>query len=117
MEATRASLDCGDAPGKKSGAPGLLDPVVIRACGDVRGRTVLDCGCREGRFSRVLLECGAAQVLGVDLRAPTIEAAKELAAGKDTYRVADVENVSFLGNGSFEVAYPTLTNATCPPSS
>jgi ubiquinone/menaquinone biosynthesis C-methylase UbiE len=69
---------------------------------------VLDCACGEGRFSRILLECGAAQVLRVDFCAPMIAAAKELATGKDTYRVADAEDLSFLSDGSFDLAVSYL---------
>jgi ubiquinone/menaquinone biosynthesis C-methylase UbiE len=100
--------------GRNPARRGMLDPVAIRACGDVRGRQVLDCGCGEGRFSRMLLECGAAHVLGVDLCVPMIEAANQLAAGKDTYRVADVEDLSFLSDSSFDVAVSYLNQCDLP---
>src|SRR5688572_22783155 len=37
----------------------LLDPVMLRLCGDVKGLRVLDVGCGEGRFCRMLAERGA----------------------------------------------------------
>jgi SAM-dependent methyltransferase len=37
----------------------LLDPVMLELCGDVRGRRLLDVGCGEGRFSRMLAAKGA----------------------------------------------------------
>ncbi|MHB8638113.1 MAG: class I SAM-dependent methyltransferase [Fimbriimonadaceae bacterium] len=43
----------------------LLDPVVLELCGDVAGLTVLDVGCGEGRFGRMLAARGAA-VTGFD---------------------------------------------------
>src|SRR5260370_30501200 len=46
---------------------GLLDRPMIEACGDVRGLKILDCGCGEGRFCRMLLDRGANQVVGLDL--------------------------------------------------
>src|SRR5215471_3050078 len=58
---------------------GLLDRPMMEACGDVRGLNVLDCGCGEGRFCRMLLDCGAEHVLGVDLCPPMIIAAAQLA--------------------------------------
>jgi len=100
--------------GRNPARRGLLDPVAIRACGDVRGRKVLDCGCGEGRFSRMLLECGAAHVLGLDLCAPMIAAAKQLANGQDDYRVADAEDLTFLDDGSFDVAVSYLNQCDLP---
>lgn len=70
---------------------GLLDRPMIAACGDVRGLTVLDCGCGEGRFCRMLLDRGAEQVVGVDLCLPMLMAARQLATGKDSYALADVQ--------------------------
>jgi SAM-dependent methyltransferase len=40
----------------------LLDPVMLDLCSDVRGLRVLDVGCGEGRFSRMLEGRGAAPV-------------------------------------------------------
>ena len=68
---------------------GLLDRPMIEVCGDVRGFMLLDCGCGEGRFCRMLLDRGAKQVVGVDLCPPMIMAAAQLATGKDGY----VENL------------------------
>jgi len=43
----------------------LLNPVLLRLLGDVRGRRVLDAGCGQGYFSRLLAERGAI-VVGVE---------------------------------------------------
>lgn len=37
----------------------LLDSLMLRLCGDVAGKRVLDVGCGEGRFGRMLAERGA----------------------------------------------------------
>lgn len=87
---------------------GLLDSPILTACGDVRGRRVLDCGCGEGRFCRMLLRLGAEHVLGLDLCPPMIEAAQELASDRDAYRVADVQDMSFLPEGSFDLVVSYL---------
>jgi SAM-dependent methyltransferase len=87
---------------------GLLDKPMLAACGDVRGLTVLDSGCGEGRFCRILLERGARRVLGIDLCEPMINAARELHSGKDSYRVADAEDLSFLDDLSFDLAISYL---------
>ena len=36
---------------------GLLDAYMLAACGDVQGLRILDCGCGEGRFCRMLVRC------------------------------------------------------------
>ncbi len=43
----------------------LLDPLMLELCGDVRGRRVLDIGCGEGRFCRMLKAQGA-KVTGIE---------------------------------------------------
>ncbi|MFI5355886.1 MAG: class I SAM-dependent methyltransferase [Opitutales bacterium] len=53
----------------------LLDAVMLELCGDVRGRTVLDVGCGEGRFCRMLTERGA-RTIGVDPTTALIAAAR-----------------------------------------
>ena len=83
---------------------GLLDRPMLEACGDVRGLEMLDSGCGEGRFCRIIVERGAKRVLGVDLCAPMIDAARELATGRDDYVLADVQNLSFLDEQSFDLA-------------
>ena len=87
---------------------GLLDKPMLNACGDVHGFAVLDCGCGEGRFCRILVERGAERVLGIDACEPMIDAARELQSAKETYRVADVEDLSFLGGESFDLAVSYL---------
>src|SRR5215831_9435175 len=66
---------------------GLLDKPMLEACGDVRGLRVLDSGCGEGCFCRILLERGAEYVLGLDICEPMIHAARERDNGKGVYRI------------------------------
>lgn len=51
----------------------LLDPVMLGLCGEVSGLTVLDLGCGEGRFCRMLAE-REASTIGID---PTSELVRE----------------------------------------
>ncbi|MGH9626937.1 MAG: class I SAM-dependent methyltransferase [Bryobacteraceae bacterium] len=81
---------------------------MIETCGDVRGLIVLDAGCGEGRFCRMLMNHGAEQVLGLDNCEAMIRAARELASGKDSYRLADVQDLSFLDDHSFDLAVSYL---------
>jgi len=86
----------------------LLDAPMLDACGDVRGKNVLDCGCGEGRFCRILAERGAANVLGLDLCPAMIQAARELQSPREDYEIADVQDLNFLSGESFDLAVSYL---------
>lgn len=87
---------------------------MIDACGEVRGLKALDCGCGEGRFCRMLLDCGAAQVVGVDLCPPMIIAAAQLATGRDSYVLADAQEMGFLRDNTFDLAVSYLNQCDLP---
>jgi 2-polyprenyl-3-methyl-5-hydroxy-6-metoxy-1,4-benzoquinol methylase len=74
---------------------GLLDAPMLEACGNVQGQRILDCGCGEGRFCRLLVARGAAYILGLDLCKPMIEAADAMKSVCEEYRVADVQDCAF----------------------
>ena len=71
----------------------LLDPVMLEVCGRVNGRRVLDIGCGEGRFCRMLKPRGALTT-GVDLAAKFVEVAKRRDA-QGQYLVADAVKLPF----------------------
>ena len=100
--------------GRNPARTGLLDAPVMEACGSVRGLRILDSGCGEGRFCRMLIDRGAECVLGVDLCEPMIQAARELASGRDTYRIADAQNLNFLEDSSFHLAVSYLNQCDLP---
>ncbi len=100
--------------GKNENRNGLLDWPMLDACGDVKGLRILDCGCGEGRFCRLLAERGAEYALGVDLCEPMIEAAKELQSGSDEYRVADAQDLGFLDDGAFDIVVSYLNQCDLP---
>lgn len=93
---------------------GLLDQVMLDACGHIQGQDVLECGCGEGRFCRMLVAGGANSVLGLDLNSTMIEAASEMQSGSDEYRVADVQELSFLQDTSFDLAVSYLNQCDLP---
>ncbi|HWA84100.1 MAG TPA: class I SAM-dependent methyltransferase [Fimbriimonadaceae bacterium] len=53
----------------------LLDPVMLRLAGDVRGEKACDIGCGEGRFCRILSQRGA-DVVGLDPTIPLLDEAR-----------------------------------------
>jgi 2-polyprenyl-3-methyl-5-hydroxy-6-metoxy-1,4-benzoquinol methylase len=103
-----------ESRGRNANRNGLLDKPILEACGDVSGLRVLDCGCGEGRFSRMMVSRGADHVLGVDSCEPMIEAARALESGVDEYRVADVQEMSFLADETFDVAVSYLNQCDLP---
>ena len=93
---------------------GLLDKPMLEACGDVEDLRVLDCGCGEGRFCRILLQQGAAYTLGIDLCEPMIDAAKELGSERDEYRVADAQDLRFIEDKAFDIVISYLNQCDLP---
>ena len=82
---------------------GMLDSWMLDALGDVYGQTVIDIGCGEGRFCRLLAERGAI-VTGVDLTEPLIEQARAFGSEGETYIVGDAEVLEGVPDGSFDAA-------------
>ena len=103
-----------ESRGRNANRKGLLDKPILEACGDVSGLSVLDSGCGEGRFSRIMVSQGAEYVLGVDSCEPMIDAARTLRSGADEYRVADVQEMSFLAEETFDVAVSYLNQCDLP---
>ena len=82
---------------------GMLDSWMLKALGDLSNARVVDIGCGEGRFSRLLSGLGAS-VTGVDLTEPFIERARSLAVGNDTYVLGDAENLEGIASNSYDLA-------------
>ena len=82
---------------------GMLDSWMLEALGNVAGRQVLDIGCGEGRFSRLLAGLGA-DVTGIDLTEDLVEQARALANGGETYLVGNAEDLTGLDDESFDLA-------------
>jgi 2-polyprenyl-3-methyl-5-hydroxy-6-metoxy-1,4-benzoquinol methylase len=89
----------------------VLDQPHLELIGDVSGKRVLDAGCGEGRFARMLAERGAL-VTAIDLSSRMIDHARasemEKPLGID-YRVQSMTDLSPLGDGSFDLVLAYLS--------
>ena len=82
---------------------GFLDAWMLRALGNVERRRVLDIGCGEGRFCRVLAGLGA-DVTGIDLTEGLVERARALSEGNGTYLIGNAHDLAAVDDGSFDLA-------------
>lgn len=107
----------------------LLNPVILRLLGDVRGRRVLDAGAGQGYFSRMLAARGA-RVVALEparsLREYALEREREEPLGIEVIDVdltegtltkrfdAVVANMVFLAIGNWTAALDTCVGALVP---
>ena len=82
---------------------GMLDSWVLDALGEVSSKRVIDIGCGEGRFSRLLGELGA-DVTGVDITEALVLTARSLGGDRETYLVGDAEDLDEVASESFDLA-------------
>ncbi len=92
---------------------GMLDGWMLDAVGDVSGRKVIDLGCGEGRFSRMLTGRGAV-VTGVDLCRPFIEFARDHSVYEEVYLIGDMEDLHEVPNDEFDLAVSYVTLVDVP---
>jgi len=86
----------------------LLDRAMLAEVGDVAGLRVLDLGCGDGRFSRMLAERGAV-CIGLDVIDAFVTAATSKAGESERYVRGSGEMLPFV-DGSFDlvIAYLSL---------
>jgi toxoflavin synthase len=76
----------------------------LKLIGDVKGKRVLDVGCGDGHYTRMLRKAGAAEVVGIDISDRMIELAREQEACQSLgieYRVEDARIV--VGQPNFDL--------------
>ncbi len=81
---------------------GMLDRWMLDSLGDVSGKSAIDIGCGDGRFSRILSALGAT-VTGVDLTEPFIERARSLGTG-ETYLLGNAETLDGIESDTYDLA-------------
>lgn len=83
----------------------MLDPLVLHLCGDVAQQRVVDVGCGEGRFSRMLAARGA-QCIGIEPTRTLAEAAHDRGSVSPVRAVAEAMP---LPNAVFDLAITYIT--------
>ncbi len=82
-------------------------PALLDVCGPVGGLRVLDLGCGQGYFSRLMAESGA-QVIGVDLSEQMVRCAKRhearLGSGVEFHALDAAEVATRWPSGHFDLA-------------
>ena len=99
--------------GETSHREAMLDGWMLAAIGDVSGRKVIDLGCGEGRFSRMLAERDA-MVTGVDLCRPFVEFAKNHRVSDEAYLMGDMEDLHEVPGDEFDLALSYITLVDVP---
>jgi len=88
----------------------IIDPVIFRLLGSVKGLSILDAGCGNGYFCRLLSKKGA-KMVGIDISKRSIEIAermeKEAPLGI-TYYVGTLCNLAILQNKAFDMVISNL---------
>lgn len=83
----------------------IFNPALFSLIGEVRNKKILDAGCGNGYFSRLLAEHGA-RVTGVDLSSKFVEIARRYEKKKPLgirYEQADLANLSLFPSAYFDI--------------
>ena len=90
---------------------GLLDAPMLEAIGDVNGKKVIDLGCGEGRFCRMLAKKGAV-ITGVDSCQQFIHSADNKRVADEEYILGDIEDLNQFEDGFFDlvISYVVLVD-------
>lgn len=86
----------------------VLAPNVFRLVDPAPGKKILDLGCGQGYFSRLMAASGA-EVLGVDIAPELIKLAKEQERPAHlNFGVLSADNLHSLGEGEFDAVFSVL---------
>jgi len=85
----------------------VIRPNLLRILGLIKGEEILDVGCGQGYFSRILAQEGA-KVLGVDIGGELIKLAKKQAGKNEKYLVLSAERLLGFVNNRFDTVICVL---------
>lgn len=93
----------------------VIFPAFTCAIGDLAGQVILDYGCGDGRYARLLEAMGARHVIGVD-RSPTMIAAAVAAdpASQVQYYATPDNRLTPLADGSVDVVVANMVFMMSP---
>lgn len=92
---------------------GLLDDWMLAIVGDVTNLDVIDLGCGEGRFCRMLAARGA-RTLGVDLQPAFVDYATSKAGSAERYSVGDIQHLTGVPDSRFDLAVSYISLVDVP---
>lgn len=83
-------------------------PTIKKMLPDLAGKTILDLGCGAGGMAKYFAECGAKEVVGIDISEKMIECARnETPQTNITYLVLPMEDITSL-NQKFDFVFSSL---------
>jgi SAM-dependent methyltransferase len=91
---------------------GLLDESMSEVIGQVSGLEVIDLGCGDGRFCRMLTSRGA-HTLGVDLQPAFVDHATSKAGPRERYALGDIQALD-VPDARFDLAVSYLSLVDVP---
>ncbi|MCS7204441.1 MAG: class I SAM-dependent methyltransferase [Leptospiraceae bacterium] len=86
----------------------VIIPTLLKEMGNLENQSVLDLGCGQGFFCRILSE-KKAKVVGIDLSQELIRLAKKYPNDRIQYYVANAEELSFLHDEMFDFIVSILS--------
>jgi ubiquinone/menaquinone biosynthesis C-methylase UbiE len=89
----------------------LIDPVLIKLVGDVKGKDVLDLGCGNGYLSRRFAKAGG-RVRAIDSSSAMIERAKSHDTQNNPsieYALASANNLGLFEGENFDIVFANMT--------
>jgi 2-polyprenyl-3-methyl-5-hydroxy-6-metoxy-1,4-benzoquinol methylase len=94
----------------------VIDPVILRMIGRVEGLSVIDAGCGNGYFSRLLAKKGA-HVTGVDISSEFIKMARQREKESPLgikYHLGSICNLGMCHDETFDIAVSNLALMDLP---
>lgn len=88
-----------------------IDPVILELLGNIKNKKILEVGCGNGYFSRILAQKGA-NITAIDLSDKLISLAKDREKIKPygiKYMVRDAANLNGIKNSYFDIATASMS--------